>query len=133
MYIGIIAPTLERKHSPTKQRFELYHHVNTLNACRQPDREQNKECALIACYFNEVTILIPFKTFLVPVHSATLVYMFCILYWNKINIKKKLQAKKNLWKPDFFADPQARRCGPQGVRGPQFENHCHREPQVSCG
>ena len=30
MYIGIIAPTLERKHSPTKQRFELYHHVNTL-------------------------------------------------------------------------------------------------------
>src|SRR4029434_5892841 len=32
MYIGIIAPTLERKHSPTKQRFELYHHVNTLSA-----------------------------------------------------------------------------------------------------
>jgi len=31
MYIGIIAPTLERKHSPTKQRFELYHHVNTLS------------------------------------------------------------------------------------------------------
>src|SRR4029434_4434028 len=30
MYIGIIAPTLERKHSPTKQRFELYHHVDTL-------------------------------------------------------------------------------------------------------
>src|SRR4029434_10447725 len=30
MYIGIIAPTLERKHSPTKQRFELYRHVNTL-------------------------------------------------------------------------------------------------------
>src|SRR4029434_11334328 len=30
MYIGIIAPTLARKHSPTKQRFELYHHVNTL-------------------------------------------------------------------------------------------------------
>src|SRR4029434_1937282 len=33
MYIGIIAPTLERKHSPTKQRFELYHHVNTLSVC----------------------------------------------------------------------------------------------------
>src|SRR4029434_5332357 len=30
MYIGIIALALERKHSPTKQRFELYHHVNTL-------------------------------------------------------------------------------------------------------
>src|SRR4029434_8610142 len=34
MYIGIIAPTLERKHSPTKQRFELYHHVNTLSITR---------------------------------------------------------------------------------------------------
>src|SRR4029434_567319 len=33
MYIGIIAPTLERKHSPTKQRFELYHHVHTLCQC----------------------------------------------------------------------------------------------------
>src|SRR4029434_8769542 len=36
MYIGIIAPTLERKHSPTKQRFELYHHVNTLTDTRTP-------------------------------------------------------------------------------------------------
>src|SRR4029434_3537502 len=34
-----------------------------------------KECALIACYFNEVTILIPFKTFLVPVNRVTLVYV----------------------------------------------------------
>src|SRR4029434_2276528 len=38
MYIGIIAPTLERKHSPTKQRFELYHHVNTLSGVSWRDR-----------------------------------------------------------------------------------------------
>ena len=39
MYIGIIAPTLERKHSPTKQRFELYHHVNTLTDSNDNNEE----------------------------------------------------------------------------------------------
>src|SRR4029434_7316512 len=48
MYIGIIAPTLERKHSPTKQRFELYHHVNTLTETIQKsqtgqDRDRDRD------------------------------------------------------------------------------------------
>ena len=63
--------------------WELGSPALAVNACRQPDRERNSECALIACYFNEVTILIPFKTFLVSVHRVTLVYMFCIVYCNK--------------------------------------------------
>ena len=57
--------------------------------------------------------------------------MFCKLYCNNKN-KIKLK-KKNLWKPDFFADPQARRRGPQGVRGPQFENRWVRHHILSMG
>ena len=46
--------------------------------------------------------------------------MFCILYCNKKKKIKYIFFFLKLWKPDFFADPQARR------RGPQFENHCCR-------
>src|SRR4029434_3522352 len=57
MYIGIIAPTLERKHSPTKQRFELYHHVNTLSEyekmCTVPLRDYRRlSIAVISVYFS---------------------------------------------------------------------------------
>ena len=50
MYIGIIAPTLERKHSPTKQRFELYHHVNTLRErerAQEGERQRQRERVLV--------------------------------------------------------------------------------------
>src|SRR4029434_1003656 len=45
MYIGIIAPNLERKHSPTKQRFKLYHHVNTLSVLHSGEIEADRERA----------------------------------------------------------------------------------------
>src|SRR4029434_5893561 len=37
----------KRKHSPTKQRFELYHHVNTLNVVQSCDMKyQSRERSL---------------------------------------------------------------------------------------